>query len=134
MKQFNQAINGAFVLARRADHLAVDNNSLRYKVESMKKSLTLKSNLNLELDKKCKEFKVELKGKSQCVEELTTDLANEKGVAKACLVEKVGIEAETDSWQWEKEASLTEKAQLKVERDSSWGERAALQTRLDELE
>ncbi|GAA0157401.1 hypothetical protein LIER_14676 [Lithospermum erythrorhizon] len=30
-KHFNQAINGAFLLARRADHLAVDNNSLRYK-------------------------------------------------------------------------------------------------------
>ncbi|GAA0169009.1 hypothetical protein LIER_23581 [Lithospermum erythrorhizon] len=30
-KYFNQAINGAFVLARRADLLAVDNNSLHYK-------------------------------------------------------------------------------------------------------
>ncbi|GAA0172207.1 hypothetical protein LIER_26074 [Lithospermum erythrorhizon] len=33
MKHINQAINGAFVLARLADHLALDNSSLRYKVE-----------------------------------------------------------------------------------------------------
>ncbi|GAA0161414.1 hypothetical protein LIER_17738 [Lithospermum erythrorhizon] len=36
MKHMTQAINGSYVLARRVDHLAIDNNSLRYKGELAK--------------------------------------------------------------------------------------------------
>ncbi|GAA0175847.1 hypothetical protein LIER_28943 [Lithospermum erythrorhizon] len=60
MKHINQAVNGAFVLVRRADHLALDNNSLRYKVEGMNKTISFKNNLNKELDKECKDQKAKL--------------------------------------------------------------------------
>ncbi|GAA0170444.1 hypothetical protein LIER_40966 [Lithospermum erythrorhizon] len=103
-------------------------------VESLKKNLTFKSNLNLELAKKCKDFEAELKGNSPIVEKLSTELTKEKGVAKARLVEKVRLEAERDSWRREKEAWLGEKAHLLAERDSSRGERETLQIFLDELE
>ncbi|GAA0186518.1 hypothetical protein LIER_33806 [Lithospermum erythrorhizon] len=50
MKHINQAVNGAFVVAKRADHLELENNSLNYKMEGMKKAISFKNNLNKELD------------------------------------------------------------------------------------
>ncbi|GAA0161911.1 hypothetical protein LIER_18118 [Lithospermum erythrorhizon] len=89
-KYFNQAINGAFVLAHRADLLAVDNNSLHYKVESLKKNLTIKRNLNLELAKKCKDFEAELKGKSLRVEELQ-NLPKKREWPRLALLRRYGL-------------------------------------------
>ncbi|GAA0139702.1 hypothetical protein LIER_35123 [Lithospermum erythrorhizon] len=43
------ALNGAFALARQTDHLELDNNSLDYKMEGMKKAISFKNNLNKEL-------------------------------------------------------------------------------------
>ncbi|GAA0177889.1 hypothetical protein LIER_29761 [Lithospermum erythrorhizon] len=50
----SQAVNGSYILARRADHLALDNNSFHYKMEGMRNTISFKKNLNLGLDKECK--------------------------------------------------------------------------------
>ncbi|GAA0170331.1 hypothetical protein LIER_24619 [Lithospermum erythrorhizon] len=78
------AVNGAFVLARWADHLALYNSSLRYKMEVMKKSVAFKNNLNLGLDKECKDQNPRLEEEAKRVEKLTRELAQERDLAKAC--------------------------------------------------
>ncbi|GAA0164998.1 hypothetical protein LIER_20508 [Lithospermum erythrorhizon] len=60
MKHINQAINGAFVLARRVGHLALENSSLNYKLEGMKKAISFNNNLNKELDRECRDQKEKL--------------------------------------------------------------------------
>ncbi|GAA0168193.1 hypothetical protein LIER_22963 [Lithospermum erythrorhizon] len=66
---------GSFVLARRGDHLAIHNSSLRYKVNAMKKTPSRIPS--------------------------TRELAKEGDVAKAWSVEKTNLQAERDNLQTE---------------------------------
>ncbi|GAA0143824.1 hypothetical protein LIER_04418 [Lithospermum erythrorhizon] len=83
MKHINQAVNGVFVLARRADHLVLDNSSVKG-VDAitcffnMKKSISFKNNLNKELDR--------------------------EEAAKTWSAEKIQLEAYRDNVRAEKEA------------------------------
>ncbi|GAA0145848.1 hypothetical protein LIER_36206 [Lithospermum erythrorhizon] len=81
----------------------------------MRRTITFKSRLNLELNKKCKELDLKLKEKAQRVEELILELANKKEMAKAWSIEKAQLQAERDSLQIEKE--VLQNRNGKLERD-----------------
>ncbi|GAA0164304.1 hypothetical protein LIER_19972 [Lithospermum erythrorhizon] len=113
MKHINQAVNGAFVLARRADHLLLDNSSLRYKVEGMKNAISFKNNLNKEPDKEYKDQKAKFEEEARRIVKLTENLPQEEVAAKARSVERVQLErAKVD------EAVKASEALAQVKRDA----------------
>ncbi|GAA0167648.1 hypothetical protein LIER_22531 [Lithospermum erythrorhizon] len=76
-----ETINDSFVLVRQADHLDVGNNSLRYKMNVIKKTIAFKNSLNKGLDEECKAQKSELEGHAKRIEDLTGELAKAKEAA-----------------------------------------------------
>ncbi|GAA0146207.1 hypothetical protein LIER_06216 [Lithospermum erythrorhizon] len=89
-----KAVNGAFLLVRRANHLALDDNSLRYKVEGMKKTIAFKNNLNNGLDNECKDQKAKLEEEAKqketfrvCNDELERAKADEANKASEVLAQ-----------------------------------------------
>ncbi|GAA0143362.1 hypothetical protein LIER_04062 [Lithospermum erythrorhizon] len=104
MKYINQAVNGAYVLARRSDHLAIDNSSLRHKAKGMEKAISFKTMLNRGLNEECKDLNSKLAQESRRVEELFKELAEERDAAKTWAVDKARLEAIGDDIQAEKEA------------------------------
>ncbi|GAA0165140.1 hypothetical protein LIER_20617 [Lithospermum erythrorhizon] len=76
------AVNGAYALARRSDHLAIDNNSLRHKAKGMENAISLKTSLNQGLNEECKDPKAKLAQESRRVEELSKELIEEREATK----------------------------------------------------
>ncbi|GAA0181611.1 hypothetical protein LIER_30262 [Lithospermum erythrorhizon] len=81
-------------LSRRTDFLVIDNNSLRYKVDAMKKTIAFKTSLNRGLDKECKAKKSELEVQANRVKDLTEELAKERDASKAWSAEKAILQLE----------------------------------------
>ncbi|GAA0138950.1 hypothetical protein LIER_00596 [Lithospermum erythrorhizon] len=89
--QIMKHINQRLCVSEASRPPGLDNSSLRYKMEGMKKTISFKNNLNLGLDKEYKDQKAKLE-------------EEDKDAAKAWSIEKAQLEAEMDNLRVEKKA------------------------------